>query len=106
MAPQEVLRQLREIEEEDATKKRAEKEKKIQQEIMHRIIACQNKLKQREREIQLLEKKKKALHERGSWLRLWWCNFILQRKQRQLEDLKRITPSPKSAELQRMLGAR
>ncbi|MBI4153041.1 hypothetical protein HY497_00830, partial [Candidatus Woesearchaeota archaeon] len=95
-----------EIEEESATKKREEKEKKIQQEIMRRIDSCQKKLAQREREIQTLEKKGKELHEQGKWLRLWWHGIVLRRKQQQLEDLKRITPSPRSAELRRMLGGR
>ena len=104
MAPQEVLRQLREIEEEDAMRKRAQKEKKIQEAIMQRIISCQKKLKVREHEIQALEKKRKELHENGKWLRLWWYSVVLKRKQQQLEDLKRITPSSKSSAVRRMLG--
>ena len=106
MAPQEVLRQLREIEEENFTKKRKEKEKKIEKEIMRRIVACQKKLKLREQEIKELDKRRKELHEQGSWLRLWWCGVVLKRKQQQLEELKRITPSPESPGLRRMLGER
>ena len=106
MAPQEVLRQLREIEEENFTKKRKEKEKRIEKEIMRRIVACQKKLKQREQEITLLERKRKELHEKGSWVRLWWCGVVLRKKQRQLEELKRITPSPESPGLRRMLDER
>ncbi len=101
--PQEVLRQLREIEEEDATKKREKKEKQIQKEIMRRIANCQRKLKQRELEIKILENKRRELHEKGKWLRVWWYGVLLKRKKQQLEELKKITPSLKSSGLRHML---
>lgn len=103
MAPQEVLRQLREIQEAEAVKKLEEKEKKIQKEIMHRILNCQKKLKEREREVLLLEKKCKTLHDQGKSFSLWWCTWKLNRKRRQLEELRKITPSSKSSALRRML---
>jgi hypothetical protein len=93
-------RRILEIAEDKELKKRETKEKKIQQAILDEIAECQRKMKLREEEIRVLEKEIANSGPIQAKLKTW----KLHRKQKQLEELKRITPSSKSSAVRRMLG--
>ena len=93
-------RRILEIAEDKELKKREVKEKKIKQAILDEIAECQQKMKLREEEIRILKEK---INNANS-LQVKILGWKLHRKERQLEELKRITPSSKSSAVRRMLG--
>lgn len=106
MPPEELIRQMTDIAENAELKKRKALEKKIQRAIISEIAACQKKIQKREEEIRVLKENIQRLSENKSVLRAKIASWQLKRKQRQLEELKRITPSPRSSAVRRMLDER
>jgi flagellar biosynthesis chaperone FliJ len=104
MAPQDVVRQLRDLDEERAASKRKAKESQIKAAILSRIASFQRRIKKLESEISKLSSRIEVLHKEGKSIRVWWYNQILKKKKMQLKELKRITPSSKSAKIRRMVG--
>ncbi|HLC74819.1 MAG TPA: hypothetical protein VJH88_03095 [Candidatus Nanoarchaeia archaeon] len=102
--PTTIIKQLNEINEQAADKKREQQEKKLQKVIVHKIEHLQNKMKRLDAEVKHLENKVKALHAKNSTIKLWWYTRKLRIRRMQLDSLKSITPSAKFSARQRTLG--
>ena len=92
----EVVRsELRRQEETRARKQREEREKQIQKKVIELIKKYNAKIKSLENEVKVLWGKEQRLTSEGKNLRARLVRWQRERKQRELEDLKKITPSIK-----------
>lgn len=90
-----VRRELRRLEEKAAAERRKQKEKMIQERIVELIKKYNLKIKQLEEEVKVLWAKEQTYSSEGKTLKLKWAKWQRERKQREIEDLKKITPSVK-----------
>lgn len=90
-----VRRELRRQEEKAAAERRKRKEKLIQERIVELIKKYNLKIKKLEDEVKELWAKEQTYSSEGKTLKLKWVKWQRERKQRELEDLKKITPSVK-----------
>ncbi|MCK4590100.1 MAG: hypothetical protein KAT77_06660 [Nanoarchaeota archaeon] len=90
-----VRRELRRQEEKKAAERRKEKERLIQKRLIELIKKYNLRIKKLEKEVKELWAKEQKYISEGKNLRLKWTKWQRERKQRELEDLKKITPSIK-----------
>ena len=90
-----LIRELHDLEEENADRKRENEQEKIARIIKRKIIHLQHEKQRVENEIRVLEKKCETLHKQNRKLLLWWYTRKLQMKKIKLDSLKKITPSAK-----------
>ncbi|HLC20038.1 MAG TPA: hypothetical protein VJK72_03900 [Candidatus Nanoarchaeia archaeon] len=90
-----LIRELHDLEEENADRKRENEQEKIARIIKRKIIHLQHEKQRVENEIKLLEKKCETLHKQKRNFRLWWYTRKLRIKKIKLDSLKKITPSAK-----------
>mgnify|MGYP001613826227 FL=1 len=88
-------RDLHDIEEESADKKREKEQEKLAHVIKRKITHLQNEKRQLEIEIRSLKKKLEILHKQKRTFLVWWYTRKLQLKQLKLDSLNKITPSAK-----------
>lgn len=91
-----VRREMRRLREKEASKSREEKEKKIKEEIIRKIKFYQREIKRLEKEVIKIYEKEKLLLSQGKNVRAKIIRWRRENKQRQLEELKEITPLAKS----------
>ncbi len=92
---QEVIREMRRMEEKAARRRREEKERSIQRKLINLIKKYNIKIKQLEGEVKVLWQKEQKLTSEGNkfWTKITRWRRI--KKQEKLNDLKKITPSIK-----------
>ena len=92
---QEVIREMRRMEEKAAARRREEKERSIQRKLINLIKKYNIKIKNLEEEIKILWQKEQRLDSQGSKLWAKIARWRRIKKQEKLADLKKITPSIK-----------
>jgi hypothetical protein len=93
--PQDLFRQMRELQERASTAKLKAQEEKIKRIIVRKIIALQKRVSALQKEVVALDKKCKHLHAKGKGLQLIYFSWKLRKKKKKLENMKKMTPSPR-----------
>lgn len=90
-----LIRDLHNLDEEAADKKREREQEKLARAIKTKITHLQHKKQRMEQDIRALEKKVEALHKKGRTVLIWWYSRKLRIKKIKLDALNKITPSAK-----------
>ena len=90
-----LIRELHDLEEEAADKKRERQQEKLARVIKRKIAHLQHEKQRMEQDIELLKKRVEILHRQKRTFLVWWYSRKLRIKQVKLDSLKKITPSAK-----------